>query len=274
MNAISRRVMPKAWLAIVLAIAGATAFVAAPGVSVAGPNSVVTTSVGIDTNPSATPANTATTLGTIETCRAVNNGDTFTVDFYVSTLAAPGIEGFQADLSYTSTKLKVTANNVSLLLGANAGSSVSDFTNYSSGIDALPDTDGKFTPAAVDFGTASGHSETGTGVLARVTLQAIANGAATLTLTNVKLSDPSFNAIGDTNFDGVFDGPVSNAQIRIGQSCPTASVGGVAEGPDVAALPRIEAQREQRDRLRFAVAAVAVLGVAMVGVWRAWRRAG
>jgi hypothetical protein len=173
-------------------------------------SAVVTTSVGIDADPGATPANTATTLGSIEPCRSVNNGDVFTVDFFINFVPSPGIDGFQGDLNYDATRLKVTANDVNLMLGTNAGSSVTDFTP-----DSLSDT---FTPAAVDFGVVSGHSETGSGVLARVTFQAIANGVATLTLTNVVLIDPYGAPIGDTDGDGVFDGAISNAVIAIGDA--------------------------------------------------------
>jgi hypothetical protein len=180
--------------------------------------------VGIDADPTGTPANTATTLGSIESCRSVTNGATFTVDFWVKDITSPGIEGFQGDLGYDQARLNVTAYNVSLMLAANSGSQVQDFTRTGIGDpDHLPDADGKFTPVAYDFGTAPGHSETGSGVLARITLHAVANGTSPLTLTKVKLSDPSGNAIGDTNGDFIFDGPIFNAEIRIGEPCPTAT---------------------------------------------------
>jgi hypothetical protein len=267
MRPIARRVMTKAWLAV--ALATAAAIFGSPAVGVASPNGVAAIAVGIDANPGATPANTATSLGTIEACRVVTNGDTFTVDFYVQNIPGPGLEGIQGSLHYTSTKLKVTASSASFMLAAGAGSSVTDLTNPST--DSLPDTDGTFTPIAADFGSGASHSETGSGVLVRVTLQAIANGAASLTLTDVKLADPSFNPIGDTNADGIFDGPVSNAQIRIGQSC---SVGGVSEAPDVAGLPQITAHTTEHARPWLPLAAATtLLAVALAAAWRGRRRA-
>jgi hypothetical protein len=256
--------------------------------------------VGIDADPGATPANTATTLGSIESCRSVTNGATFTVDFWVKDIPSPGIEGFQGDLGYDPARLNVTAYNVSLLLAANSGSQVTDFTRKEVGDpDHLPDADGKFTPVAYDFGTAPGHSETGSGVLARITLHAIANGTSPLTLTKVKLSDPAGNAIGDTNGDRIFDGPISNAEIRIGEPCPTAtptptrtptptatrtptpgsSVGGIAELPALAetsareaGVPAEGSGWSARDYAALvggvAGAAVAIAG----GAWYARRR--
>jgi hypothetical protein len=171
--------------------------------------------VGIDADPT---GNTANSLGSIESCRSVNNGATFSVDFWVKDIPSPGIEGFQANLGYDKILLKVTGNNVNRLLGVGSGSSVVDWTP-----DTLPDTDGKFTPAATDFGAGPEHSETGSGVLARITFQAIANGTSPLTLTKVKLMDAAGDPIGDTNGDKIFDGPIFNAEIRIGEPCPTAT---------------------------------------------------
>jgi hypothetical protein len=252
-----------------MVLAAVTAiFAGSPAVAVASPSAVGAIAVGIDAIPGATPANTATSLGSIDSCRVVNNGDTFTVDFYVQNIPGPGIEGLQGSLHYTSTKLKVTASSTSFMLAAGAGSSVTDLTNPST--DALPDTDGTFTPIAADFGSGASHSETGSGVLVRVTLQAIANGAASLTLTDVKLADPSFNPIGDTNADGIFDGPISNAQIRIGGSC---SVGGVSEAPDVAALPQRAPHTARHDLLPLLPPLTVVAAVAaLIATWQARRR--
>jgi hypothetical protein len=140
----------------------------------------------------------------------------------VKDIPSPGIEGFQGDLGYDPTPLNVTGYNVALLLAYNSGSTVWDFTRTDVGDpDHLPDADGKFTPVAVDGGSAPG--ETGSGVLARITFHAVANGTSQLTLTKVKLMDAAGNPIGDTNGDYIFDGPISNAEIRIGEPCPTAT---------------------------------------------------
>jgi hypothetical protein len=205
--------------------------------------------VGIDADPTGTPANTGNTLGSIESCRSVNKWDTFSVDFWVKDIPSPGIEGFQGTLNYDPTRLNVTWYDVIVLRGSppppstptptptagparhlmlayNSGSNVTDWTPTGEGQqDHLPDADGTFTPVAYDFGTAQGHTETGSGVLARITLYAIANGTSQLTLTNVKLLDPANppNYFGDTNGDGIFDGPISNAEIRIGEPCPAAT---------------------------------------------------
>jgi len=224
------------------------------------------------------PANIS--LGTIESCRSINNGDTFSIDFWIKDVALPGIEALQGDLGYDQALLKVTANNVNLLLGALPGSSVQNLTP-----DTFPDTDGKFTPAAYDFGTQAGHTESGSGVLARITLQAIANGTSQLTLTKVKLCDPALptcNPIGDNNGDGIFDGAISNAEVRIGQPCPTPTptpapfsptVGGIAELPDMAQTPAGQSGSSEPPYavLAGAIAAAAALAIG-AGAWYARRR--
>jgi len=247
--------------------------------------------VGIDADPT---GNTATTLGSIESCRSVINGATFTVDFWVKDIPSPGIEGFQGDLGYAPTRLNVTGYNVGMLLAANSGSSVTDFTRFAVGEpDHLPDADGKFTPAAYDFGTAPGHSETGSGVLARITLKATANGTSPLALTKVKLSDPAGNPIGDTNGDNIFDGSISNAEIRIGEPCPTPAptptptrtptptatgvahpVGGTAERPDLTETSYGESGRSAAGYASTAAGVAAVVVTAGIAAWyvrRRWR---
>jgi len=249
--------------------------------------------VGIDADPT---GNTATTLGSIESCRSVINGATFTVDFWVKDIPSPGIEGFQGDLGYAPTRLNVTGYNVGMLLAANSGSSVTDFTRTAVGDpDHLPDADGKFTPAAFDFGTVPGHTETGSGVLVRITLKAIANGTSPLTLTKVKLSDPANppNPIGDTNGDNIFDGSISNAEIRIGEPCPTPAptptptrtptptatgvahpVGGTAERPDLTETSYGESGRSAAGYASTAAGVAAVVVTAGIAAWyvrRRWR---
>jgi len=214
----------------------------------------------------------------------------------VKDIPSPGIEGFQGDLGYGPTRLNVTGYNVGMLLAANSGSQVQDFTRTAVGEpDHLPDADGKFTPAAFDFGTAPGHTETGSGVLVRITFHAIANGTSPLTLTKVKLSDPANppNPIGDTNGDGIFDGPISNAEIRIGEPCPTPTsiptptrtptptatgvpgpVGGTAELPDLTETSYGESGRSAAGYASTAAGVAAVAVTAGIAAWyvrRRWR---
>jgi hypothetical protein len=282
--------------------------------------------VGIDADPRGTPANTGNSLGSIESCRSVNQWDTFSVDFWVKDIPSPGIEGFQGTLTYDPQGLNVTWYDViwlrgsppppstptptptagpsrKLMLAFNSGSQVNDFTPTGEGQqDHLPDADGTFTPVAADWAQdAPGHSETGSGVLARITFYAIAaNGTSQLTLTNVKLQDPAYpaNYYGDTNGDDFFDGPISIAEIRIGEPCPTAtptptrtptptatrtptpgsSVGGIAELPALAETSAREAGVPAEESGWSAggyaalVGGVAAVAAAAGGVWYARRR--
>jgi len=201
--------------------------------------------VGIDADPTGTPPNTGHSLGSIESCRSVNQWETFSVDFWVKDIPSPGIESFQGSVNYDKALLNVTWYDVIVLRGSpppptptptptpsghlmlafNSGSSVTDYTPTGWGQqDHLPDADGKFTPVAYDMALdAPGHSETGSGALARITFYAIANGTSQLTLTKVKVLDPDGHPIGDYDAHDFFIGPISNAEIRIGEPCPTAT---------------------------------------------------
>jgi hypothetical protein len=47
-----------------------------------------------------------------------------------------------------------------------------------------------------------------------------APGISSLTISNPTLTDVNGRPIGDTNGDGIFDGPVYNAQIVMDELCP------------------------------------------------------
>ena len=242
--------------------------------------------VGIDADPT---GNTATTLGSIESCRSVTNGATFTVDFWLKDISSPALDGFQGDLGYDPTRLNVTGYYIAALFMGSA-TEIWDWTATGEGQqDHIPDFDGKFRPAASE--STSGHPRTGSGVLARITFLAIADGTSPLTLEKVKLSDPAGNPIGDTNEDFIFDGPISNAEIRIGEPCPTATatptptrtptptatgvappVGGTAELPDSARGGSSGPSAAGYASTAAGVAAVAVTaGIAAWYVRRRWR---
>ena len=78
--------------------------------------------------------------------------------------------------------------------------------------DPAPDSDGSFFTGAVDLGTNA--EDSGTGVLVRLTLQAVGPGLSPTSLVLPELKDKNDLPIGDTNGDGYFDGSVFNALIR------------------------------------------------------------
>ena len=146
-------------------------------------------SVGVDSDPA---GNTATSLGELQHCRRVEVNDAFDVDVYAIDL--PGVEAFQLILNYDPAILQVTHIDDQQLIAANQGSqpiSLSADPSKDSDIANEPDTipegkDGSINIVNVDF--ASGPpDESGSGVLARVSLKAMAKGVSSVALTNVKI---------------------------------------------------------------------------------------
>jgi hypothetical protein len=167
-----------------------------------------TLTIGLDADPGATPPNTATSLGSIESCTSKNVNDTFDVDLYITNVT--DLLGWDSILNYNSTMLNIISINVQMLQAANPGSNIFNIS------DAIPDLDGSYFAGAIDVA----NTDSGTGVLARITLRAVGTGTSPLTLTYPELKDFDGNPIGDTTGDGYFDGPIGQAEVRIGVACP------------------------------------------------------
>ena len=86
--------------------------------------------------------------------------------------------------------------------------------------DLVPHQDGSYDFAVVDA-TPEGAAHSGSGVLARVTLQVVGTGASFLTLDGIVLADPEAMAIGDVTGDEIFDGAVGHAQVWVDEPCPS-----------------------------------------------------
>jgi hypothetical protein len=172
--------------------------------------SQVSTTVGVDADPT---GNEAASLGQIDACISVGVGQTFDVDIFVTDVA--DLAGWQATFGYEPSVLQVVGTNVNLFLaGAQAGR-VLDLS------EVLPDQDGSYGFRVADMTPgAAGHD--GSGVLARVTLEALAAGSSFLTLDEIILGSSEILAIGDVTGDSIFDGPISYAQVWVGEPCPSA----------------------------------------------------
>jgi hypothetical protein len=135
--------------------------------------------------------------------------------------AADGMKGYEFKLIYDPGVVNVGAE-AKMLVSQAPGSiplSLSDFP---------PDSDGSFTSAAIDIGAPgdpepAGVSEIGPGVLARITLTAVAPGTSSLTLTDIIPVD----AVGDP----IPVGSVLNATVVVGGTCaPGVAVDGDGDG--------------------------------------------
>ncbi|HUF54309.1 MAG TPA: dockerin type I domain-containing protein [Dehalococcoidia bacterium] len=168
--------------------------------------------VAIDMDPNNTPANTATSYGTVENCGEVTTGNTTIIDVIVDEVPPyngtnGGIVGVEFTLNYDPTKVHVVAKDYFFLLAAN-GITPIDFSDDTS--DPFPDDDGTYTLAVVDFG--AGAPESGVGVLGRVTLQGVGSGTSPLTLSGIALTDGGFEPYSITN--------TVNAEVRVDGACP------------------------------------------------------
>ena len=107
--------------------------------------------VGIDMEVGATPANTATSLGSVETCNDLTSlaiDGTLSIDVTVDSIdPADASKGFQFALGYDPAVVKVTAKNNLLLMASGGGTIPIDFS------EGVPDTDGTFAVALTTAGS-------------------------------------------------------------------------------------------------------------------------
>jgi hypothetical protein len=150
--------------------------------------------------------NTATSVGTLETCNSMAAvGDTVEIDAVVKAVppfdsGSGGLAGSQFNLLYDPSIVNVIAFDADLMLTAD-GEAIPW-----SGSEPVPDADGDFLAVEVDLGT---NYESGDGVLIRITLQAVGNGTSALALDGVIIADGSGNAY---SVDSIFGGIVSVAE--------------------------------------------------------------
>ena len=176
--------------------------------------------LGVDADPA---GNAATSLGTIQPCVSVSSGQTFQIDVFIMGVA--DLLAWEGYLVYDPAIVKIVERNVQMFQAANPGSQVFDSS------EALPDQDGRYRVSAADIAEPPAP-DSGSGVLARLSLTAVAAGVtpASLPLIDVTgdaipdfgpvLTDVVGKDIGDTNGDGLFDGPLMDAWIAVDTACP------------------------------------------------------
>jgi hypothetical protein len=169
--------------------------------------------VAIDTD---TSGNAANSLGTTQNCLAPQSGGTFNVDVVVKGIPpfanfAGGLGGFDFTLLYDPSQLVVTAVNDQMMLATGTHNIVS----YT---EAPPDTDGHLLVRAYDV---SNNPESGDGVLARITLNAIGQGPSNLSVIAPPPAREGVPQIVDNENWIYAINSVGNAQIRIDSACGT-----------------------------------------------------
>jgi hypothetical protein len=182
------------------------------------------TTLAVDTNPD---GNTDTSVGSIQSCLSVNRRDTFDIDIVV--LDIENLLGWEAFFVYDKSIIEVTDVDVRLFQAANRNSNVIDAS------EPVPDRDGRFFLGAADVGKAT---DSGSGVLARLSLEAIGPGVSPASLPQLDFDGdgapdlgPTLSAltfdeiehVGDVNGDELFDGPTFHAQIAVDVPCTAAT---------------------------------------------------
>jgi hypothetical protein len=197
-----------------------------------------TLTIGVDADPA---GNTATSLESIDSCVSVSKGDTFDVDLFVT--GVQDLRAWESYFSFDASIVNVVDLDVEMLQAANAGSDVFNASQ------TLPLSGGLFRVAAIDFGLGA-EPDAGSGVLARLTLEAVGAGLSSALLTKTDengdgtidlgpiLFNPRSEPIGDADGDPYFDGPISDAQIAVDVPCPDGFAATPATSPAAAASPQ------------------------------------
>ena len=187
-----------------------------PGSDTPTPGANTADSIGIDADPS---GNTATSLGSADACRKVAAGEQFDIDLTIENVDS--LAAFSITLTYDEEAFTVVKEDVALFLASAAGSDVRDNS------DSLPDSDGVYEVRALEAATDPDATESGSGVLARITLEAASSGTHALSVSVPSISpiltDGDGNALEPADEFGVWLGATSDAQIAVGEDCPPAT---------------------------------------------------
>ena len=190
---------------------------------VAGSVAQNSTAIGVDADPS---GNDATSLGALQGCVSVSSGQAFHVDIVISDVV--DLLAWEVYFVYDPSTVRVVDRNVQLFQAANAGSEVFDTS------EPLPEHNGRYRVSAVDIAEPAAP-DSGSGVLARLTLEAVSPGISPASLPRLDVTgdgkpdvgptlvDVAGNPIGDADGDGFFDGPIFDASIAVDTPCPPPS---------------------------------------------------
>ena len=176
--------------------------------------------LAVDADPA---GNEATSLSTIDGCASISVGDTFQVDITITDVV--DLLAWEVQFVYDPSIVTLEGRDAQMFLAANAGSNVFDASH------GTPDEDGLYRVAAADIADPPAP-DSGSGVLARLTLSAVSAGVSPASLPLIDatgdgkanlgptLTDDAGQHLGDTDEDGFFDGPVADAWIAVDVPCP------------------------------------------------------
>jgi hypothetical protein len=189
--------------------------------------------IGIDMTPN--DANTSS-IDKIDTCTEVQPGDDFAADLVVTNLDS--LKAWELRVQFDPAVVSLESADYNFFLGKTGGHIFPLFEQEKPGQMFLAAAEAQFQ-----------HS--GSGILARLHLKALASGASSLTIMSSptyfspRLTDAAGLPIGDTNGDAYFDGPLTGGTIDVGRACSpavTPPAGGRTPAPDAPTPSPIQAQ--------------------------------
>lgn len=181
------------------------------------------TALYVDLNPD---GNTAVSLGNSDNCISVGVGDTFTIDLTVKDVST--LSAWEVYFVYDRSIVEIVDRELRMFLAAEEGSRPLNAS------ESLPDRDGLLRIAEADLSTPP-KAESGSGVLARLTLSARNEGRTFAGLPSIDIDDdgvadygprlfaPGGRLIGDGDGDGLFDRPSPTTQVAVAVPCDEAS---------------------------------------------------
>ena len=172
-----------------------------------------------------TDGNTATSLGNSDNCISIGMGDTFTIDLTVEDVTT--LSAWEVYFVYDRSIIEIVDRELRMFLVAEEGSRPLNAS------ESLPDRDNLFRVAEADLSTPP-KAESGSGVLARLTLLAKSKGRTFAGVPSLDLNDdgdldfgprlfaPGGRLIADADGDGLFDEPSPPTQIAVALPCDEA----------------------------------------------------
>ncbi|MDP2950292.1 MAG: thrombospondin type 3 repeat-containing protein [Chloroflexota bacterium] len=164
-----------------------------------------TVTLGVDADSA---GNSATSLGAIEASRTVACGETFFMDIFIQDVT--DLLVWSVTLNYDPSVLRINGQDVQMFQAANAGSDVRDRSLGDPGL-AGGWGGGYYDVTAADVGEAAA-ADSGSGVLARLTLAAVGTGSSRVSPQNPTLWGVPLPTT-------ISVGSVSDAEVAVVGSC-------------------------------------------------------
>ncbi len=147
-------------------------------------------------------------VGSVQGCLEVDVGDSFPIDLYIED--AQGLRAWELRFSFDHELLQIVGHDFGQFLLSTDPSGIIFPSLYEM------ETADRYFLAASEF---RGTPDSGSGVLARMSMQAMAPGRSTVTI----VTEPSYIAphLTDDNGTGVFAGITSHGEVAVGEPCST-----------------------------------------------------